>query len=128
MVFAYAKSVITIKGAKKMKTLSDLIQSDAFQMFQSDKSGNDLFINDPERAERIYDAASEGGDGSTHYENIEDMREFLDRLSIFDPDYEEPEAEKDFDIHFFDYANIAKEIDDLEKWHIENGSIDKVCG
>ena len=36
-----------------MKTLNDLIQSKGFDIFRGDKLGNDLFINDPERAERI---------------------------------------------------------------------------
>jgi len=109
-----------------MKTLNDLIQSEGFQMFRADKLGNDLFISDPERAERLFTHVKEGIDGSTHYENIEDMREYLGTLKVFDPDVDD--NEKDFDINEATFESMNKEIDDCIKWHEDNGSIDKICG
>ena len=43
-------------------TLDQLINTDEFMMFISDKLGNDLFINDPDRADRIHEAAEFGCD------------------------------------------------------------------
>ena len=37
-------------------------------------SSSDMWIDDPDRAQRCHDAAEYGGDGSTHREVIDDMR------------------------------------------------------
>lgn len=87
--------------------LGELWRSQEFQIFTESKLGNDLFINDPERANRIHDAAEHGCDGSTHAEHIEDWQEFLD-------DSELPDEIKE---------SIQKEIDACEAWHAANGSL-----
>ena len=90
--------------------LSAMLEMDELRMYISDKTGNDLFINDPERAKRIHEAAEHGANGSTHAETIEDWRDYL---SI--ADY--PDWLKDC---------LTKEIDETELWHELQGSLDHV--
>lgn len=82
-----------------------ILNNRAFDAFIGDKLGNDLFISDPERAARRHDAAEYGADGSTHAEVIEDWKEFCNQL---------PERCAD---------KLHKLIDDVERWHDENGSL-----
>ena len=49
---------------KNYTSLDELIRSREFNDFQADLLGNDLFINDPERADRIHEASENGADGS----------------------------------------------------------------
>ena len=90
--------------------LSAMLEMEELQMYISDKTGNDLFINDPERAERIHEAAEHGADGSTHAETIEDWRDYLSMA-----DY--PDWLKD---------RLGLEINEVELWHELNGSLDNV--
>lgn len=95
---------------KQIKTLSDLYNSPGFQAFQADLLGNDLFIHDPERADRIYKAAEHGCDGSTHAEAIQDWRDYFELIEdSLDPDV---------------VLNIAREIELTEAWHEEHGTLD----
>ena len=57
-------------------TINDMLNDDGYQSFIADRLGNDLFINDTERAKRIYKASEWGGDGSTHFEVIDDFAVF----------------------------------------------------
>lgn len=80
------------------RTIRELLELPAWDIFRESKLGNDLFISDPERAARIYDAAEDGADGSTHAETIEDWREFADQIRDDCRDYafsmeDETEAE-----------------------------------
>ncbi len=83
-------------------TLGDVIRSREFNSY-----ANDLFLSDSDRADRIWDAAEDGGDGSTHAEVIEDWRDFLDTVRL----------------PWRVLARIVAEIDDCEKWHYDNGSL-----
>jgi hypothetical protein len=105
-------------------TLHDMINSKGFEMFISDRLGNDLFINDPDRAERLHDAAEEGCDGSYHSERIDDQRDYLKSLDIIDPEYPEDGG----DITQADYDAISKELDEVELWHEKNGSLYQEVG
>lgn len=104
------------KLRQEVKRLADFYNSQYFQSFQAGKLGNDLFINDPERAARIHDAAEYGGDGSTNAEVIEDWREALQA------------AQQDGKINDADFEAINREIDDCEAWHDKNGSLRQVIG
>jgi hypothetical protein len=108
----------------KIEKLDDLYRSEGFQMFDSDRRGNSMFVNDPDRAERCYDAAENGSDGSTHAEIIQDWRDYLDLLKIIDSEY----PENGGDITQAIYDSISAEIDSCEEWHETNGSIDKQLG
>ncbi len=92
----------------KIATLHELINSREFDAYRGDKLGNDLFINDPERAERCYDAAENGSDGSTHAEIIEDWRDFLATLDDLSDSLRE---------------DIQQEINDCEAWHEKQGTL-----
>lgn len=92
--------------------LNEMLNSDEYQRWESDHLGNDLFINDPDRAARLYDYAEDGLNGSTHDEVIQDWKEYL-------VDAELPEPVKDA---------LLAEIESVEEWHIQNGSICNVIG
>jgi hypothetical protein len=113
----------------KIRTLKDLYQSREYEYYINSKLGNDLFINDPDRADRIHEYAEEGLDGSTHQEIIEDWRDYLDTLKAFDPEFDDDDEDLGkYDITQETYDNISKEIDETEKWHENNGSINKIIG
>jgi len=113
-------------------TVNELLNHPAWDGFISDKLGNDLFINDPDRAERIHDAAEDGCDGSTHAEHIEDWREFADILEREaqrncdgETDKQTDAKEKAVETAF---AALTADIDACEKWHEDNGSLHSVVG
>lgn len=109
-------------------TLGEMLDSEVYQLFISSKLGNDLFINDPERAERLHEAAEYGIDGSLHCEVIEDWRDFLNTLNIPDDD-ELPElCESEYDIDAYTESAILNEINSCEEWHIKNGTYDQQIG
>jgi hypothetical protein len=109
--------------------LNEMYRSRGFQIFQESKLGNDLFINDPDRAKRIYDAAEEGCEGSTHAEVMEDWREYLDTVKIYIPDMDtDVEDIAKCDITQATYDAILKEIDECEAWHEKNGSLHNEIG
>jgi len=93
-------------------TLTEMLNSDKYQRWESDRLGNDLFINDPQRAARMHEYAEEGLNGSTHDEVIQDWRDYL-------TDAELPEPIKE---------SLLIEIDAAEEWHIRNGSINNIIG
>jgi hypothetical protein len=95
-------------------------------MWIGDKLGNDLFINDPNRANRLEKAARDGCDGSYHYEIIEDWEEYSDGLSVYVPDEDDPEG--DFDLTLDQYNTIKRKIKECEDWHIKNGSYETQIG
>ena len=74
----------------------------------------------------FHEAAIYGADGSTHAENIEDMQEYLDLLSAFDPEFDDDP--KGFDLTLSQKEAIQKEIDACIQWHEKNGSLNKVVG
>lgn len=92
--------------------LSDMIDSEKYESFISDRLGNDLFINDPERADRIYEYAENGCNGSTHREAIEDYSAFLNSIRR--------------DIPERVFNRIEAEIEALQLWHEQNGSINTI--
>jgi hypothetical protein len=110
----------------KFKNLEELYQSEGFDMFISNRLGNDLFINDPDRAKRCYEAAEFGADGSTHQEHIEDWRAYLGTFRTWDAQYDETEEDGDLSQELYDA--ILKEIDDCEEWHHKNGSLFQEIG
>jgi hypothetical protein len=111
---------------KDWKTLHDMINSTEYQGYISDRLGNDLFINDPDRASRCHDAAEDGADGSTHREVIQDEREFLDGLKIYDPDFDEDDSQAD--LTQAQYDALSAELDAVEQWHENNKSLDTEIG
>jgi hypothetical protein len=111
---------------KDWKTLHDVVNSREYQMYTSDRLGNDLFINDPDRASRCHDAAVNGCDGSTHAEAIEDQREFLKALKIYDPEFDEYSSRSDLTQEQYDA--LTAELDAVEQWHSEHKSLHTQIG
>jgi len=101
--------------------LDEMISCHEYDIFRESKLGNDLWINDPNRAERIHEAVESGSDGSTHYEIIKDWREFLDSYKCEDPEFHEDSSEWEIDLAVYDA--IMKEINKCEEWHEKNGSL-----
>lgn len=61
-------------------TITEMLQSQDFQAFRESILGSDLWFENPERAQRINEAAENGSDGSTHAETLQDWREYLSRF------------------------------------------------
>ena len=97
-------------------TLNTIIRSDDFASFIESKLGNDLFINDPDRTNRIHEAAKHGCDGSTHQEVIEDWRDYLDW------------AADGLGLDIGAQGDIEREINIIEDWHEKNGSLNQEIG
>jgi hypothetical protein len=112
------------KPKEEIKNLDDLIRSDGFQAFDSDRRGNQMFLDDPERADRCYDAAENGSDGSTHAEIIQDWRDYLGTLKVIDPEFPEENGDITEEI----CNTIISEIDTCEEWHAKNGSLHEQLG
>jgi hypothetical protein len=109
-----------------MKTAKELLAHPRWDGFISDKLGNDLFINDPDRAERIHEAAEDGGDGSTHQEHIDDWREFAEILHR--EASRRAESDEEATRIDADYDALVEDIDRSEKWHVDNGTINEEVG
>ncbi len=114
-------------------TIRELLNLQGYQSFISDKLGNDLFINDPERADRIHEYAEDGCDGSTHAEHIEDWREYVELLKR-DADREAFMADSDAEMEAMEalieswHDTLSAEIDACEAWHEKAGSLHSVIG
>lgn len=108
----------------EVETLDDFIGCDEFYSYESDYYGNDRYINlSNDQNERIDDCAEYGGDGRTHGEVIEMWRDAIHCL--MKPELEDDNG--DWTVNpVFD--SIMNEIDEVEKWHDENGSLDQVIG
>jgi hypothetical protein len=63
-------------------TIADLLALPGWDAWQESTLGNDLFLSDPDRADRIHEAAEDGCDGSYHSEIIWDWRLFARHLEI----------------------------------------------
>lgn len=139
-------SMADVQGAL-IRSVSELLAFDGqeFYNWQASKLGNDLFINDPERASRIHNAAEYGADGSTHAEHIEDFREYgqehYDKLTDAVEFGLAIDSENEAEIAAFEAACKAMEVevetarealeadlDRLEKWHEDNGSLYEEVG
>jgi hypothetical protein len=108
--------------------LQDVLESTEYAYFIESKLGNDLFINDPERAQRMHDYAEDGCDGSTHQEVINDWRDYLDTLTIFDPDWHEDSDKARCDITQSVYDAITAEINSAESDLERKGILFSVIG
>ena len=128
-------SIESIQAALVTDT-SDLINysNQAFYDWQSGRLGNDLFINEPERAARIHEAAECGADGSTHGEHISDFQEYADEhyeaLTVAAWRLDLPEKESLALDSMIEAAQekLDKSIADLETWHDKNGTLHNEVG
>jgi hypothetical protein len=104
---------MTDSSKKRIEAFVDwFIRSQYVENWTSEKDSD--FINEPERASRVYAAAVNGADGKTHAEVIEDWRESF-RAWIRDRRmWQEPER-------FI--AGVESHFDSVEAQHDKNGSL-----
>ena len=113
---------MTTSSEKRIRSLFDrFIQSEYFRGWLYAHLGNDLFISDPDRADRIYEAASEGCDGSTHYEHINDMR-------LAWRDWQHDHEHKTGREHDRVFNAIEKYLDGVEAYHEKQGTLHQEVG
>jgi hypothetical protein len=102
-------------------TIDDLLNLPQWHSFIESRLGNDLFISEPDRADRMHEAAEHGADGSTHYETIEDWRDFardlFRSLSMDERDDEEK-----------NYETLMDEINSCEEYHDGIGTLHNQVG
>jgi hypothetical protein len=109
-------------ASKRIRAFVDwFLRSEHMREFGS-TSGD--WINDPERMQRCHDAAEFGGDGSTHAERIDDMRDsFRDWVRYGRQNRNTMSA----GYERFETA-VLEYFDTLERWHEINGSLDEQIG
>lgn len=104
---------MTESSKKRIEAFVDwFIRSQYVENWTSEKDSD--FINEPERAERCYAAATNGADGKTHAEVIEDWRESFQAWIRDRRMWQEPER-------FI--AGVESHFDAVEAWHDKNGSL-----
>jgi len=102
-------------------TINDLLNLREWDSFIGSRLGNDLFISDPDRADRMHEAAEHGVDGSTHYEIIEDWRDFArDLFRSLSMDESEDEEKN--------YETLMDEINSCEEYHDGIGTLHNQVG
>jgi len=67
---------VTPRNMERARLIVGAMLNEHFYDFAAERSND--FINHSDRAARCYDAAENGGDGSTHQESINDMRAYWD--------------------------------------------------
>jgi len=107
-----------------------MLDSEDLQSYQSDTVYNTQYhiINNPDKdIDKMIEANENGLFGLTHGEIINSWRDFLDNLSVFDPDYDDEEdfISGKYDLHQEVYNKIIVEIEECENWHYKNDSIHK---
>lgn len=96
-------------------TLDDFLQSRYWDEWQGEHEAR-LAFRDPERYNRILEAATDGADGSTHGERIEDIRAAVD-------DYARDEKLAPYNLEA-----LRVELDELELWHDRAGTLNETTG
>lgn len=113
----------------KLPNTTELLITNQFYDWQG-KKNESMALNDPERFSRCLAASRHAEDGSTHAENIEDMREYASELHSEIEKEIDDNAETDEDLKSLlsqlesDKMELDADIDRLEKWHEENGSLE----
>lgn len=100
---------------RPIRCLDELIRCYEWEVWKDSQFSN-MSFEDPERYNRMLDAASYGSEGSKHCEIIDDYREFLSYL------------ESKYMIAPIFSDKIQDEIDKVEEWHIKNGSYESELG
>ena len=106
--------------ARIERFINRFIRSEYVQNWTAEKDGD--FINEPERAGRVADAAVDGADGRTHAEVIEDWREAFGAMMR---DRERANWRRKNSPYLPERFVVAVEahFDEVEAWHERNGSL-----
>ena len=98
--------------------IRDFISSEYVSYWSSEKDND--FINEPDRASRVYDAAEFGADGKTHAEAIEDWREAFHAYVRYGTGRN---GTHNFNGYPRFEAAVEAHFDACEKWHEEHGDL-----
>ena len=126
---------MTLSSKKRIERFIDwFIRSEYVANWTSENDSD--FINEPERAERCYEAAKFGADGKTHQEVIEDWRESFKNFIHYAAGRNEF-ATRDcpFKIGHNSFRTLDRfedavnaHFDEVEEWHHKNGSLFQQIG
>jgi DNA-binding FadR family transcriptional regulator len=109
-------------------TIRELLTHPDWEGFIVDRLGSDLFINDPDRATRIHDAAEDGCDGSTHAEVIEDWMDFAKQIEQQAMREAWNESEEEEARVAAEFAKLYAEIEACERRHADAGTLHEEIG
>ena len=109
---------LTPSSEKRIKRFVDwFIRSEYVQNWTTEKDSD--FFNEPDRANRCYEAAEFGADGKTHAEVIEDWREAFQNWVRYGRDTRNSMS---YGYERFEAA-VEAHFDAVEAWHEKNGSL-----
>ena len=111
---------MTKTSEKRIRRIVDDFIRSPFMQAREFGSSSDMWIEDPDRAERVDAAAEDGCDGSTHQEHIQDWREAF-------RDFTRYERGGHHSCELLESA-IEAYWDDLEMWHEKNGTLYEQVG
>lgn len=117
-------------------SIDKLVNSANFNMsYGTDSWLQNMILDNPDRFNRIQNAAYDGYDGSTHREYLEDIREYIDDIFVFNFTRELQILCNNSDyLEIIDaYVSLVvellkRELSKCEQWHLDNGSLDKIIG
>lgn len=114
-------------------SLHELTNHPAWDTFRESRLGNDLWFQNPERADRIHKAAEDGADGSTHAEVIRDQRDFLcqlarDAKSEIWASLDGDELDKALDALEASVDALETALDNVEAFHAKAGTLYEEIG
>ena len=116
---------LTPSSEKRIKRFVDwFIRSEYVQNWTTEKDTD--FFNEPDRANRCYEAAEFGADGKTHAEVIEDWREAFQNFCRYG-DGRDYRNSMSFGYERFEAA-VEAHFDEVEAWHEKNKSLHEEIG
>lgn len=113
--YRYLPDVMTSAYRRAATFIDWFIRSD-YMDYRQFGSSSDMWIQDAKRAQRCWDAAEFGCDGSTHGEHIQDLRNaFKEWLRDHKSEGEHARFED----------AVTMYLDELESWHEMHGTLDQ---
>jgi hypothetical protein len=106
---------MTNASSKRIERIVDDFIRSPYMQSREFGCSSDMWIEDPDRAERCESAAEDGCDGSTHQERINDWRETF-------RDFMRYERRSHNSCELLETA-VESYWDDLELWHEKNGTL-----
>lgn len=107
--------------------VDDFIRSRYVEAWTNENEAD--FFNNPERAERVANAAEYGANGSTHAEIIDDWRNAFKTWVKYDRRVMDIECKtRTYHYHNHEYPErfadaVLAHFDSVEQWHERNGSL-----
>lgn len=117
----------TITPLLEWNTLHDMLASPQWEAYNESIQSN-MAVNDPGRYARCMKAAEQGMDGSTHQEVLTDQLEFLDSITLWDPQYDFLEDTWGNKLLASSYHSLVKQLDDMQEHHSRMGTLDDMVG